>query len=73
MGNHLPLGLVFAFLQWQGWIGLYQSGAALINNNAAISLIYVVSGFHLLLHIIAGIMLYLLIALWALIIDIPCR
>jgi len=47
------LGLVFAYLQWQGWIGLYQSGAVLINNNAAISLIYVLSGFHLL-HIVAG-------------------
>lgn len=47
------LGLVFGYLQWQGWIGLYQSGAVLINNNAAISLIYIVSGFHLL-HIFAG-------------------
>ncbi len=50
----MALGLVFAFLQYQGWASLYQSGAALINNNAAISLIYVVSGFHLL-HIFAGI------------------
>ncbi|MFA6275201.1 MAG: cytochrome c oxidase subunit 3 [Pedobacter sp.] len=48
------LGLVFAYLQFQGWTGLYRSGAVLINNNAAISLIYVVSGFHLL-HIFAGI------------------
>src|SRR6478752_6477852 len=36
------LGLVFAYLQFQGWTGLYRSGAVLINNNAAISLIYVV-------------------------------
>lgn len=50
----MALGLVFGFLQYQGWTSLYQSGAALINNNAAISLIYIVSGFHLL-HIFAGI------------------
>lgn len=49
----LFLGLLFAYLQYQGWIGLYLSGAVLINNNAAISLIYIVSGFHLL-HIFAG-------------------
>ena len=49
----LVLGLVFAYLQFQGWTGLYQFGAVLINNNAAISLIYIVSGFHLL-HIFAG-------------------
>jgi cytochrome c oxidase subunit 3 len=50
----LALGIVFGVLQFQAWSSLYQSGAALINNNAAISLIYVVSGFHLL-HILAGI------------------
>lgn len=50
----LGLGLLFAYLQFEGWTGLYQSGAVLINNNAAISLIYVVSGFHLL-HVFAGI------------------
>jgi len=50
----LALGVVFGYLQFQGWTSLYQSGAALINNNAAISLIYIVSGFHLL-HIGAGI------------------
>ncbi|MBB2146657.1 heme-copper oxidase subunit III [Pedobacter sp. LMG 31464] len=50
----LALGLIFAYLQFQGWTGLYRSGAVLINNNAAISLIYIVSGFHLL-HIFAGI------------------
>lgn len=50
----LALGLGFGFLQFQAWTSLYQSGAFLINNNAAISLIYIVSGFHLL-HIFAGI------------------
>jgi cytochrome c oxidase subunit 3 len=50
----LALGIVFGILQYQGWTSLYQAGAALINNNAAISLIYIVSGFHLL-HIFAGI------------------
>ncbi|WP_343533560.1 cytochrome c oxidase subunit 3 [Pedobacter sp.] len=47
------LGIVFGVLQFQGWVGLYQTGAVLVNNNAAISIIYVVSGFHLL-HIVAG-------------------
>ena len=47
------LGVVFGVLQFQGWVGLYQTGAVLVNNNAAISMIYVVSGFHLL-HILAG-------------------
>ncbi|WP_316769254.1 heme-copper oxidase subunit III [Pedobacter frigiditerrae] len=50
----LALGVVFGVLQFQAWSSLYQSGAFLINNNAAISLIYIVSGFHLL-HIFAGI------------------
>jgi cytochrome c oxidase subunit 3 len=50
----LALGLVFGFLQFQAWTSLYYSGAFLINNNAAISMIYIVSGFHLL-HIFAGI------------------
>jgi cytochrome c oxidase subunit 3 len=47
------LGLVFGYLQVQAWSSLYQSGAALVNNNAAISMIYIVSGIHLL-HIFAG-------------------
>jgi len=47
------LGIVFGVLQFQGWVGLYQTGAVLVNNNAAISMIYIVSGFHLL-HIVAG-------------------
>lgn len=50
----LTLGVVFGYLQFQAWSSLYQSGATLINNNAAISLIYIVSGFHLL-HILAGV------------------
>ena len=50
----LALGLVFGYLQLQAWSGLFQSGAALINNNAAISIIYVVSGMHLL-HIFGGV------------------
>ncbi|MFN0293715.1 cytochrome c oxidase subunit 3 [Pedobacter helvus] len=47
------LGIVFGVLQFQGWSSLYQTGAVLVNNNAAISMVYVVSGFHLL-HIVAG-------------------
>ncbi|MES2417228.1 MAG: cytochrome c oxidase subunit 3 [Bacteroidota bacterium] len=50
----LVLGLTFGYLQFDAWTALYQSGAVLINNNAAISMIYIVSGFHLL-HIFAGI------------------
>ncbi|WP_432708385.1 cytochrome c oxidase subunit 3 [Pedobacter sp.] len=49
----IAFGLGFAFLQVDAWSSLYQTGAVLVNNNAAISLIYIVSGFHLL-HIIAG-------------------
>lgn len=50
----LVLGLVFGYLQFQGWVGLYQTGAVLVNNNAAISMIYIVSAFHLL-HIVGGV------------------
>lgn len=50
----LGLGLAFGVFQFNAWSSLYQSGAALVNNNAAISMIYIVSGFHLL-HIFAGI------------------
>lgn len=49
----LVLGVAFGYMQFGAWSSLYQSGAALINNNAAISMIYIVSGFHLL-HIFAG-------------------
>ena len=54
----LLLGLVFGYLQVEAWVSLYQSGAFLVNNNAAISLIYIVSGIHLL-HILAGLLLIL--------------
>ena len=50
----LALGIVFGVLQYQGWTSLYYTGALLVNNNAAVSMIYIVSGFHLL-HILAGI------------------
>ncbi|WP_158797293.1 cytochrome c oxidase subunit 3 [Pedobacter sp. L105] len=49
----LALGLVFGYLQVDAWSALYRSGATLVNNNAAISVIYIVSGMHLL-HIFAG-------------------
>lgn len=49
----MGLGIVFGYLQFDAWSSLYTSGAALVNNNAAISMIYIVSGFHLL-HIVAG-------------------
>jgi len=49
----VALGIVFGVLQFQGWSSLVQTGAVLTNNNAAISMIYVISGFHLL-HIIGG-------------------
>lgn len=54
----LILGLAFGYMQFGAWSSLYHSGAALINNNAAISMIYIVSGFHLL-HIFAGICIIL--------------
>lgn len=54
----LLLGVVFAYLQVEAWVSLYSSGAFLVNNNAAISLIYIVSGIHLL-HIFAGLLLIL--------------
>lgn len=54
----LLLGIVFGYLQVEAWVSLYSSGAFLVNNNAAISLIYIVSGIHLL-HIFAGLLLIL--------------
>ena len=51
-------GLAFGALQFKGWVSLYNSGAVFVNNNAAISMIYVLSGIHLL-HIIAGLMFLL--------------
>lgn len=49
----LALGAGFGYLQFGAWSALYQTGATLVNNNAAISLIYIISGMHLL-HIFAG-------------------
>lgn len=49
----LVLGITFGYLQVDAWSALYRSGAAMVNNNAAISMIYIVSGMHLL-HIFAG-------------------
>ncbi|MGY4383689.1 cytochrome c oxidase subunit 3 [Pedobacter sp. UYP24] len=50
------LGIVFGVLQIDAWGSMVRTGAFFSNNNAAISLIYVVSGFHIL-HIFAGICL----------------
>jgi len=49
----LVLGVAFGYMQFDAWSVMVNSGAVLTNNNAAISLIYIVSGFHLL-HIFAG-------------------
>jgi cytochrome c oxidase subunit 3 len=49
----LVLGCIFGYLQVDAWGTLFHTGAAFVNNNAAISMIYVVSGLHLL-HIFAG-------------------
>lgn len=50
------LGIAFGVLQVDAWGSMVRTGAFFSNNNAAISLIYVVSGFHIL-HIFAGICL----------------
>jgi cytochrome c oxidase subunit 3 len=50
----LALGILFGYLQVSAWSTLVSTGAFFSNNNAAISMIYVVSGFHLL-HIFAGV------------------
>jgi len=50
----LVLGVIFGYLQLSAWSTLVGTGAFFSNNNAAISMIYVVSGFHLL-HIFAGV------------------
>jgi len=47
------LALTFGYLQVDAWSALFRTGATLVNNNAAISLIYIVSGMHLL-HILGG-------------------
>lgn len=51
----LILGLLFGYLQLSAWSTMVGTGAFFSNNNAAISMIYVVSGFHLL-HILAGVL-----------------
>ena len=50
----LVLGLIFGYLQISAWSVMVGTGAFFSNNNAAISMIYVLSGFHLI-HIFAGI------------------
>ena len=65
----LGLGLVFGYLQVDAWSALYQSGATLVNNNAAISVIYIVSGMHLL-HIFAGVC-FILNSLWGAYTKVP--
>ena len=52
------LGIAFGVLQVDAWSSMVQTGAFFSNNNAAISLIYVVSGFHIL-HIFAGVCIIL--------------
>lgn len=49
-------GVLFGVLQYYGWISLYRTGAVLVNNNAAISMIYIISGMHLL-HILGGLII----------------
>jgi cytochrome c oxidase subunit 3 len=48
------LAIVFGVMQFVAWGNLVKTGATMVNNNAAISFIYVVSGLHLL-HIIFGV------------------
>jgi len=48
------LAVAFGFIQFAAWANLVKTGANMVNNNAAISFIYVVSGLHLF-HIIAGV------------------
>jgi len=65
----LILGIAFGYLQVDAWSALYQSGATLVNNNAAISVIYIVSGMHLL-HILAG-LCFILNSLWGAFSKVP--
>jgi len=67
----LVLGVVFAYLQVGAWSELYQTGATLVNNNAAISLIYIVSGMHLL-HIFAG-LCFIAISLFGAFTNVPAQ
>lgn len=52
------LGIVFGVMQFKAWLALIQMGATFVNNNAAISIIYVVSFIHLL-HILFGLIFIL--------------
>ncbi|TKC07538.1 cytochrome c oxidase subunit 3 [Pedobacter frigoris] len=54
----MVLGVAFGYVQFDAWKSMVNTGAVLTNNNAAISLIYIVSGFHLL-HIFAGLCIVL--------------
>lgn len=54
----IALGVVFFVLQINAWSDLVNIGAYIVNNNAAQSFIYILSGAHLL-HIIAGLILLL--------------
>ncbi|MET1057161.1 MAG: cytochrome c oxidase subunit 3 [Pedobacter sp.] len=67
----MVLGLVFAYFQVGAWSELYQTGATLVNNNAAISLIYIVSGMHLL-HIFAG-LCFIGISLYGAFTNVPAQ
>ncbi|MCX2478783.1 cytochrome c oxidase subunit 3 [Pedobacter sp. MC2016-15] len=67
----LILGLVFGWFQIDAWSALYQTGATLVNNNAAISLIYIVSGMHLL-HIVAG-LIFIAISLYGAFTNVPAQ
>ena len=58
LGVTVLLGIIFGVLQVDAWSSMVQTGAFFSNNNAAISLIYVVSGFHVL-HIFAGVCIIL--------------
>jgi len=67
----LILGLIFGWFQIDAWSALYQTGATLVNNNAAISLIYIVSGMHLL-HIVAG-LIFIAISLYGAFTNVPAQ
>jgi cytochrome c oxidase subunit III len=54
LGITIILGVIFGVLQVDAWGSMVRTGAVFSNNNAAISMIYIVSGFHIL-HIIAGV------------------
>ncbi|RZK76154.1 MAG: heme-copper oxidase subunit III [Pedobacter sp.] len=58
LGITIVLGVIFGVLQVDAWGSMVKTGAVFSNNNAAISLVYVVSGFHVL-HIGAGICIVL--------------